>query len=205
MNENVLKAIKETRESAKKRNFSQTFDLIVNIKLIDLKKPENRLNEVFILPKGRGKDANVVVFSDSIKESSLKVYKSSDIEKLGGNKRELKKLSREVDFFLSEPKLMPAVGKSLGSVLAPKGKMPAILAGDFSQMVENFKKSVRLKMKDSPVIQCMVGTENMKDDDITQNIVSILNFLEKRLPKGKNNIGKVMVKLTMGKPIKIEI
>lgn len=204
MSENVLKAVNDARNNSKKRNFSQTFDLIVNIKLIDLKKPENRLNESFVLPKSRGKEANIVVFSDSMKDEKLKIYKSADIEGLGADKRILKKLARDTDFFLSEPKLMPLVGRVLGRVLAPRGKMPSVMAGDVKQMVARYKNSVNLKMKDSPVIQCMIGHDKMNDEDIAENVVAVLKFLEKKLPKGRNNIGKVMIKLTMGKPVKIE-
>jgi large subunit ribosomal protein L1 len=205
MSENILKAVKDARTNTKKRKFSQTFDLIVNIKLLDLKKPENRLNEMFSLPKSRGKEAVVVVFSDSMKDDKLKIYKSSDIEKVGADKRVLKKLVKETDFFMSEPKLMPLVGRILGSVLAPRGKMPSIMAGDAKVMIAKYKNSVSLKLKDSPVIQCMIGNESMKDADVSENVVAILDFLEKRLPKGRNNIGKVMIKLTMGKPIKVEM
>lgn len=204
MSEKVLKAVKDARSNSKRRNFSQTFDLIVNVKLIDLKKPENRLNETFVLPKGRGKEASVVVFSDSMKDEKLKIYKSAGIEGLGADKRALKKLARETDFFLSEPKLMPLVGRVLGRVLAPRGKMPSVMAGDTKQMIARYKGSVNLKMKDSPVIHCMIGNDKMGDEDVTENAVAVLNFLEKKLPKGRNNIGKVMIKLTMGKPVKIE-
>lgn len=205
MNENILKAVKEARSGSKKRNFSQSFDLIVNLKLIDLKKPENKLNEVFALPKGRGKDAEVVLFADGAKGIGCTAYAASDIEKLAVDKRGLKKLSRATDFFLSEPKLMPVIGKSLGSVLAPRGKMPAIATGDLKATIERYKKSVRIRVKDSPVIQCVVGIESMKDEDVAENIESVLSFLEKKLQKGRNNIGKVLVKLTMGKRIKLEV
>ena len=205
MPENLVKAVKEARSASKKRNFSQTFDLIVNLKLIDLKNPENRINEIFALPKGRGKDAAVLIFSESMKDSKLKIYGSKDIEKLGVSKREFKKLARDIDFFLSEPKLMPVVGRSLGRVLAPRGKMPTVLAGNSKEVIERHKRSVRLKVKDSPVIQCMVGSEKMSDEEVAENVVAVLSFLEKKLPKGRNNLGKIMIKLTMGKPVKIEI
>jgi len=205
MNENIMKAVKEARSGSKKRNFSQSFDLIVNLKLIDLKKPENKLNEVFALPKGRGKDAEVILFADGAKGVGCTTYGASDIEKLAADKRGLKKLSRVTDFFLSEPKLMPVIGKSLGSVLAPRGKMPAIASEDLKANVERYKKSVRIRVKDSPVIQCVVGVEDMKDEDVAENIESVLGFLEKKLQKGKNNIGKVLVKLTMGKRIKLVV
>lgn len=204
MNEKILKSIKEAREKSKKRKFSQSFDLIVNLKLIDLKRPENRLNEIFSLPKGRGKEAAITIFSDEIKEDGVTVLKAQDIEKLGADKKGLKKLVKETDFFLSEPKLMPVVGKSLGKILAPRGKMPAVLAGNTKQITSNYKKSVRLKMKDSPVIQCIVGMESMKDEDIAENIEAVINHLERKLPKGRNNISNAMVKMTMGKRVRIE-
>ncbi len=205
MNENTLKAVKEARTGLKKRNFSQSFDLIVNLKLIDTKKSENKINEPFVLPNGRGKDAKVVLFADSVKDVDCQTYGSSDIDGLAKDKRELKKLSRITDFFLSEPKLMPVIGKSLGRVLAPRGKMPSIVAGNLKETVEKHKKSVRIRVKDSPVIQCIVGIESMKDEDIAENIDVVLKFLEKRLPKGRNNINKVLIKLTMGRPVKIEL
>lgn len=205
MSKTVIDAVKEARSSSKKRNFSQTFDLIVNVRLLDLKKPENRLSEIFLLPKGRGKDASIAVFSDNSVIDGVKTYNSSDIERFANAKREMKNLASSTEFFLSEPKLMPLVGKNLGRVLAPRGKMPSVLAGDVDDIVKRHKNSVRLKMKDSPVIQCMVGSENMSDEDIAANVTAILKFLEKKLPKGRNNIGKIMIKLTMGKPVRIEM
>jgi len=204
MNENIVKAVKEARTSSKKRNFSQSFDLIVNLKFIDPKKPEGRINEIFALPKGRGKAAEVALFSDSSKDAGCTTYGSNDIDRLSKDNRELKRLARATDFFLSEPKLMPVIGKSLGRLLAPRGKMPAVVAGGFKEVVERHKKSVRIKVKDSPVIQCIVGIESMEDESVAENIKAVLNFLEKRLPKGKNNIGKLLIKLTMGKPVKLE-
>jgi len=205
MNENILKSVKEVRENSKKRNFPQSFDLIVNLKLFDPKKPESKINEIIILPKDRGKESEVVVFSDTLKDAGSKVYGSDNIESLAKDKRDFKKLAASTDFFLAEPKLMVSIGKNLGSVLAPKGKMPTPLVGDLKQMIGNYKKSVRLKAKDSPVIQSSVGSDSMKDEDVAENIEFVLNFLEKKLPKGKNNIGTVRLKLTMGKPVKLAV
>ena len=205
MNENILKAVKEARTGLKKRNFSQSFDLIVNLKLMDIKKSENKINESFVLPNGRGKDAKVVLFADSAKGVDCQTYSSSDIDELSKNKRQLKRLSSTTDFFLSEPKLMPIIGKSLGRVLAPRGKMPSVVAGDLKGAVDKHKKSVRIKIKDSPVIQCIVGIESMKDEEVAENVDAVLKFLEKKLPKGRNNINKVLIKLTMGKTVKIEM
>jgi len=202
--EKIVEAIKKLRESSKKRKFSQSFDLIVNLKNIDTKKPEGKINETVALPNGRGKPAKVAIFSDTIKSDEYRTIKAAEIEKLGKNKRDVKKLANSVDFFLAEPKLMPIVGKNLGVVLAPRGNMPIVIAGNADD-IKKFKNSTRVKVKDSPVIQCIVGAEVMSDEKVAENIESVMKFLEKKLPKGRNNIKNVAVKLTMSKPVKIEV
>jgi len=202
-NEKTLEAVKAARANSKKRAFPQTFDLAINLKLFDAKKPENKLNEIFPLPHGRGKDAKIAIFSDSIKSEDAQVYGAADIEKLAADKRALRNVTGGTDFFLAEPKLMIVVGKTLGRILAPHGKMPTVLAGDYRQIAAGYKSSVRLKVKDAPVVQTMAGMEDMPDEHIADNIDAILSFLEKKLAKGKNNIGTVRLKLTMGKPAKL--
>jgi len=204
MNEKILQSVQTARSSSKKRKFSQSFDLIVNLKLLDTKKPENRISEIVVLPKGRGNDAKIAIFSDEMKNDEHEIYGSSDVQTLVTNMRKLKKLAAGTDFFLADPKMMVTIGKNLGRILAPRGKMPAPIAGEPTVMINRYRRSVRLTVKESPVIQCLVGSENMKDEDIAENIEFVLDFLEKRLPKGRNNMGTVMVKLTMGKPVKLE-
>ncbi|MEM5790482.1 MAG: 50S ribosomal protein L1 [Candidatus Aenigmatarchaeota archaeon] len=207
MTEKILKAIKELREKTKKRNFTQTFDLIVNLKEIDLKKSENKFTEDLILPHGKGKETKIVIFSDIIKEEDVNfpVLKGSEIEILAKNKREAKKLARKTDFFLAEPKLMPLIGKMLGQFLAPRGKMPKIITDDVKKIIEDYKKAIRIKIKDSPVIQCPVGNEKMEDEKVAENIKTVIEFLKTKLPKGEKNIAEVFIKLTMSKPVKVEV
>lgn len=205
MNEKILKAVKESREKSKKRNFSQTFDLVVSLKEFDLKKQENKFTDDVSLPHGRGDEARVLVFSDNIKGDGFDVMTNSDLQNLAKNKRESKTLVKQTDFFLAEPKLMPVVGKVLGAYVGPRGKIPKILAGDAKILVKNYKKSVRVRVKDSPVIQCLVGSEKMKDEEVAENIEAVMKFLETKLPKGKINIGKTHLKLTMGQPVRVEM
>ena len=100
---------------------------------------------------------------------------------------------------------MPVIGKVLGQFVGPRGKLPKIIAADVKSAVKNLRKSVRVRIKDSPVIQCLIGKEDMKDEEIAENVEVILQFLEKKLPKGKNNIGRLMLKTTMGEPVKIDL
>lgn len=201
----ILDSIKKVRES-KKRNFNQTFDLIINLKELDLKKAENKIDEHFILPKGTGKEASITLFSDSAKKiEGCKIIKGMEIESLGKKKKNLKKVIKETDFFLSEPKLMPVVGKHLGKFLAPRGMMPKPIAGDVNRTIEGTKKSIKITLTKQPIIHTVVGSEKMDDKDVEENVKALLAYLGKKLPGGKNNIKSVYLKTTMGHPVKIEV
>jgi len=205
MDEKILNVIKELREKTGKRNFSQSFDLIISLKEYDMKKPENKFTDDVVLPHGKGRDSSVVVFADNIKEPGTEVFTTEQVNELAKNKRKAKKLVSNTDFFLAEAKLMPVVGKVLGQYVGPRGKLPKIITGDIKTLVKSYKKSVRIRVKDAPVIQTIIGKEDMKDEEVIENVEAVMNFLKTRLPKGKNNIGKIMMKLTMSKPIKIEV
>jgi len=205
MAEKILVTIKELRERTKKRNFSQSFNLIVNLKEFNVKKPENRISAEISLPY-KPKESEIVIFTDSIKDVPCKIMKSKEIEELAKNRREIKKLIGRTDFFLAEAKLMPLIGKLLGQLLAPRGLMPKIVTPEnVNPIIGKLKKSIRIKVRDAPVVQCWIGNEEMGDEEITENIKTFLKFLETKLPKGKHNISEVLLKLTMSKPVKIEV
>lgn len=202
---NIEKALESLRTGQEKRGFNQSIDLIVTLKGVDLKKPDSKFSEDLILPNGRGTDANVVVFSDNIKGLDCKVLTSGDIQKLTTNKRMIRQLANDTEFFLAETQLMPLIGKSLGQILSPRNKMPKLLTSDPSSMVRNYKKSVKVVVKSAPVIQCFVGKQDMDEKKVSENIETILKFLEGKLKNGRQNIGKILVKYTMSKPVKVEV
>lgn len=193
----ALKALSE----APKRNFVQSYDLIVALKNIDLKKPENKFSKDIILPHGRGKEINVGIISDKIEGALTK----TDVETI--DKKGVRELTKKYEFFLCEAPLMPLVGKTLGKYLGPKGKMPKLLPPntDPAAMVEEAKKSVRIRVRDSPVVQVAVGTEAMTQSQVKENVEKVMEELKKTLPKGVSQIKVVMLKLTMNKPVKVDV
>ncbi|MCD6381945.1 MAG: 50S ribosomal protein L1 [Candidatus Aenigmarchaeota archaeon] len=197
----IEEAIEELKKE--KRNFDQTVDLIITLRNIDLKKPENRITKEIALPHGRGKDAKIGIFSDKIG------IKKEEIEKMGKNKKDAKKLAKSYDFFLATADLMPLIGKLLGRFLAPKGKMPQPIPPTFTKeqidkIVERKKKSILIRVKSSPQIQVPVGKQSMDTKELKENIEHVIKEVVSSLPKGRAQVRDVYLKLTMSKPIKIE-
>ncbi len=197
--QNIGDAIKHLR-TFEKRGFSQSLDLNVTLKSIDLKRPENKFSKEFVLPHGRGKDIDVCIISEA---NGLGKREIEDLEK---NKKELKIFVKKYDFFLCEAPLMPIVGKALGKYLAPKGKMPKLLppGRDPANLIDETKNSVRIRVRDSPSIQLTIGTEAMTDDQLKENTEKVVEEIKKSLP-GKVQIKSIYLKFTMTKPVKIKV
>jgi len=134
----------------------------------------------------------------------VRVISGEQIQTLSTQKREVKKLVRETSIFLAEPKLMPVVGKYLGKFLAPAGKMPKPIVGDLNKTISDYQNAIRIKTSKQPMIQLSIGSEDMKVEDVNENIHAVVNFLKTKLSKGRNNISKIYLKLTMSKPVKLE-
>lgn len=192
-------ALKYLRDNSKKREFTQSFDLIINLKNIDLKKPENKFAKEVLLPHGRGKEVSVGIISEK-----LGITKG-DLEDFGRDKKKLKEFTKKYDFLIAEAALMPLVGRVLGKYLAPRGRMPKLLPPGRSHdaMIDELKRSVRIRVRDSPSIQVLAGSESMSDSQVAENIGQILEEVLKSLPKGKNQIKDVYLKMTMSKPVKV--
>jgi large subunit ribosomal protein L1 len=211
MAEEFLKEIREAKEKAKKRKFLQTWDLIISLKNVNLKKPENKFSLEFPLPEGRGKETKVIFIVDSLLSEAKKtgglIVTKDGLEKLGKDKKKLKKYAEEYDWWFCEAPLMPLVGKTLGVVLGPRGRMPRPVPpkGSMQPFVEMSKKLIRVRLRDSPVIHVPVGAENMKEEQIMKNVIAVMNFIKEKLPKGKVNMKGACIKLTMGPPVKLKV
>jgi large subunit ribosomal protein L1 len=207
----IKEKIKEAKDNSKPRKFAQTWDLVFNLKDMDLKKPENRLNLELFLPEGLGKELKTVVVADTLyadakKHADLAITKD-EIPKVSKDKKKLKQLANEYDWWFGEAPLMPMIGKAFGAVLGTRGKMPKPVPPkiNLEGILARAKKSVKIRLVSSPVIQIAVGSESMPDDKVAKNIEAALNFVQEKLPKGKNNIRNVSLKLTMGKPVKLDV
>ncbi len=207
----MTKALTEMRAKTEKRKFNQSVELAVKLREIDLKKPEYRINENLELPTPADKEVKVCVIAGGDLALRAKnagadlVIGREDLDKFGREKKEARKIAQNYDFFVAEAPLMPLVGKTLGQILGPRGKMPTPVppTAPIDEVIKRHRRNVRLKMKDQPVIQCKVGTEDMPDDVLVQNIQTVLSRLEAKLEKGPKNIRSIALKASMGPIIKV--
>ena len=202
---NTIATVKEVLEGSPKRNFRETVDLSINLRDVDLTIPKNRIQEDIILPHGRGRNIKVCVIGGGelalkAKNVADKVIMPEELGTLADDKKTAKKIANEMDFFIAEAPLMPTVGKRLGIVLAPRGKMPKPIApgADPKQMIENLRKTVSIRTKDKKTFHTSVGTTDMTAEQIAENIELILKRVTAKLEKGAMNIRSAYVKTTMG-------
>jgi large subunit ribosomal protein L1 len=108
--------------------------------------------------------------------------------------------------FLSEAPLMPLVGRNFGPVLGPRGKLPVPVPpnADITTLIKKHRKTVVVRMRNQPIIQCAVGTADMKEEQIVDNIQAVLRVLEGKLKRGLKNIKFAFIKTSMGTPVKIK-
>jgi len=209
----VARALGELRQNLVKRKFSQSIELVVKLREVDLKRPENRINETIPLPNPPEKPLKICVIASGDLGTRAKtagadlLVSRNDIENLGKDKKAARKLAQEYDFFIAEAPLMPLVGRALGSFLGPRGKMPTPVppTAPIEQIVSGHRKMVRVRMREQPVLQCRVGTESMPDDKLAENIQAVFTRIEEKLERGVKNVGEILVKTTMSKPVKINI
>ena len=206
----IENAVSRAIDESPPRNFRETVDIAINLRDLDLDDPSNRVDESIVLPEGTGQETNIAVFAEGetavrAEEAADAVLDSNDLSDLGDDDSEAKDLADDIDFFLAEEGLMQDIGRYLGTVLGPRGKMPDPVGpdDDVVEMVERLKNSVQLRSGDRRTFHTRVGAEDMSAEEIADNIDVIIRRLEADLEKGPLNIGDVYVKTTMGPAVEV--
>ncbi|MEM3745477.1 MAG: 50S ribosomal protein L1 [Candidatus Bathyarchaeia archaeon] len=209
----LIEAVKELRAKTPKKNFKQSIELIINLRDVDVSKAENRIQETIELPHQIGKKVNVCVFASG--DAALRarragadmVLEREEIESLMGDKKRQRQIAKRFDSFIATAPLMPLVGRVFGAILGPRGKMPTPVSPtvDIEREVERHRRLVMVRTRGQPVLSCRVGTEDMSDDELIDNIEAVLSRIEGKLKRGIKNIASIYIKATMGPPVKVKI
>jgi len=206
MTQVIEEAVKKVLEESKPRNFTQSIDVVITINDLDVNKPENRLDEEVLLPNGRGKDVKIAFIAEgelaykAEKAGADLVIDKEQLEAYGKNRAEAKKIANSYDFFVAQSDLMPTVGRFLGPVLGPRKKMPKPIPASANPEVilGRLRSTVKIRVKDQPIIQSIVGSEDMTEAQIAENVDAILDVLDRNLEKGQKQIKAMYIKTTMG-------
>jgi large subunit ribosomal protein L1 len=208
---NIIEAIEKLFVDSPERKFQESVDLAINLKNLDMSQPKNRVDIEILLPHGRGKDLKIAVFAKGevglqAKEAGADyVFSEEDLAEIGADKARARTIANECDFFIAEVQYMAQIGKNLGAILGPRGKMPAPLppGKNVADLIKSARGSIRIRSKDKLTFHVAVGRKDMDIQKLADNIEAVLSRVEQSLDKGKHNIKAIYVTTTMGKSVRV--
>ena len=83
----------------------------------------------------------------------------------------------------------------LGCVVPPNANL--------EPLVKKLATTVRLSAKKGTNLQCIVGKQDQAEAQIIDNILTVYQAAIKQLPNEDHNVKAVLLKTTMGKPVKV--
>ena len=212
MEANIRQAIEQALEGAPARNFVESVEVAFTIKDVDLKNPANRIQEEVRLPAGRGKLPSIAMFAEGematkAKAAGIEIIDPSQIEDLGGARQKARKLANRHDFFLSEIPHMGPIGRYLGVVLGPRGKMPRPVppVADPASIAATLRNVAVVRSRDNVTFHTVVGTREQSVDDLLKNTLEVWKRVTSKLERGSGNIRSCYIKTSMGPSIRLEV
>ena len=194
MKENIQNAIQQALDESPERNFVETLEMAFTLREVDLKNPANRIQEEVRLPSGRGKPVKIAMFaggemSTKAKAAGIEVIDPSQIEDIGGNRQQARKMANRYDFFLSEIPHMGTVGRFLGVVLGPRGKMPRPVPPnvDPGMIAAGLKDTAIVRSRDKITFHTAMGSREQGIGDLTANGMAIWTRVVGKLERGAGN------------------
>jgi large subunit ribosomal protein L1 len=212
-----LEVIQKLRKDNPKKKFVQMVDLIINLQDLDFKKPEHQIDFYITLPHNTGKQKKIaalvdVDLFDEAKASCDMVIPLYQFEEYAKDKKKIKKLAKQNDYFIAQSTLMAKIAATFGRVLGPKNKMPNPKAGcvvlprtNLKPLYDKLQKTIRILARNKPIVQLTIGKEDMTDEQLADNLLIIYDQLIHHLPKEKNNLKNIFIKTTMGPAMKVEV
>jgi large subunit ribosomal protein L1 len=196
-------------KKAAKAKFDESVDVAVNLG-IDAKKSDQLVRGSVVLPAGTGKKVRVAVFTGGAKAEDAKAA-GADIVGLEDLAEKVKAGQIDFDVAIASPDAMRVVGQ-LGQILGPRGLMPnpkvGTVSADVATAVRNAKAGqVQYRTDKAGIVQCPIGRASFTADALKQNLVALVDALNKARPAGAKGIylKKLSVSSTMGPGVRVDI
>jgi large subunit ribosomal protein L1 len=200
----ALNIIKETATA----KFDESVDVAVNLG-IDAKKSDQAVRGSVVLPAGTGKSARVAVFAQGDKAKEA-LAAGADIVGFDDLAEQIKAGNIDFDVAIASPDAMRIVGQ-LGQILGPRGLMPNPKVGtvtpDVAGAVRNAKAGqVQYRADKGGIVQCTIGRASFGVDALTQNLMALIDALNKSKPATSKGIylRKISVSSTMGIGVRVD-
>jgi large subunit ribosomal protein L1 len=200
-------AIKMVKEGATAK-FNESIDVAINLG-VDAKKSDQLVRGSIVLPQGTGKTVRVAVFTQGEPAKAAKAA-GADIVGLEDLAAQVKEGKIEFDVAIASPDAMRVVGQ-LGQILGPRGLMPNPKVGTVTQDVAGAVKNakagqVQFRTDKGGIVQCTIGRASFTEDALKENLVALVDALNKAKPSGAKGqyLRKVSLSSTMGVGVRVD-
>ncbi|CAK0855783.1 unnamed protein product [Prorocentrum cordatum] len=209
--DNLKKGIGEILDGAKAkpRKFLETVELQIGLKDYDTTRDKRFAGTIKLqhVPRPRMK---ICVLGDAVhceqaQRAGIPFKSVDDLKKLNKNKKLVKKLAQSFDGFLASQVLIPQIPRLLGPGLNKAGKFPTLVQHTdvLENKVTDMKSQVKFQLKKVLCMGVAIGNVNMTPEELRMNSLMAINFLVSLLKKNWNNIKRLHIKSTMGKPFTV--
>ncbi len=198
-------------KAASSAKFDESIELVFNLNL-DTRKADQQLRGALEMPAGTGKTIKVLATSDDAKQIVAAKDAGADMT---ADPQELEAILKKGDFdfdvIVATPKMMMTLGK-FGKALGPKGLMPNPKTGTVTPNLEKAVKSLKAgkanyRTDKQGNVHTMIGKKSFDDDKLIQNAEAVMDLIKKLKPSTVKGayINNIVVKATMGAPVKVKI
>jgi len=203
----IDEALKFIKENASAK-FVESIDVAINLG-VDPRKSDQVVRSSTVLPNGTGKTVRVAVFAQGANAEAAKAA-GADIVGFEDLAESIKAGNMDFDVVIASPDAMRIVG-TLGQVLGPRGLMPNPKVGtvtpNVAEAVTNAKSGqVRYRTDKAGIIHSPIGNAGFEIDSLRQNLVALIDDLNKLKPSSAKGIyiKRVTVSSTMGAGVPVD-
>ena len=204
--QNILTA---AHSPERKRSFNETVELQIGLKNYDPQR-DKRFAGSIRLPHTPKLRMSVCILGDEVhcdqaKALNIDFRSTDDLKKMNKDKKLVKKLAKQYDFFLASESVIKQIPRLLGPGLNKAGKFPTPLlhSESMKEKIDEQRGSIKFQLKKVLCLGSAVGHVSMSDDELLANVMMSVNFLVSLLKKNWQNVKSLYIKSTMGQPIRI--
>jgi len=214
INQDVVKKsihdmVEGRKDRKKHKNFIETVELQIALRDYDPEK-EKRFAGSIRLPHRPYPRKTVAIIGTAFhcqqaQKEGIPFIDVEGLKKFNKERKPIKKWAAPFDQLIASESLMKQIPKLLGNVLNKINKFPIVIGETESvkDKVEEIRSTVKFQLKKVLCMGTAVGTLDLNEEDLRQNINLSINFLISLLKKGWYNVKNLHIKTTQGPSFRV--